>query len=128
MSRRVQVPPLALTMMIHSKVTDAIKTETDMLAVFAFAGKTDGAIEFSDEAKRVDAAFGKMITEIAVAEGFEAKKSTNLMVHTHGKIPSKRVLLVGLGKVSELTLSDWQNIAAQIGRIAKGVSAKRIAV
>ena len=115
-------------MMIHSKVTDAIKTETDMLAVFAFAGKTDGAIEFSDEAKRVDTALGGMLAEVALAEKFTAKKNTLLLIHTHGKIPAKRVLITGAGHLKALTVSDWQTITASVVRRAKAIAAAAFAL
>lgn len=101
-----------------AKPTDVIKTEADLLVVFAG----------SDEAKRVDGALGGMLMEVAAEENFEAKQGNLLLIHTHGKIPAKRVVLVGLGKSSELTVADIQTIGAKIGRKAKEASAKTLAI
>jgi len=105
-------------MKFQAKVTDVTKIEADLLAVFAG----------SEDAKKVDTAMGGMLSEVAGAEDFEAKPGNLLLIHTHGKIPAKRVLLVGLGKIPELTATDLQTIAAKIGRKAKEVAAKTIAV
>ncbi|MEK7119784.1 MAG: M17 family peptidase N-terminal domain-containing protein, partial [Patescibacteria group bacterium] len=105
-------------MKFQAKVTDVTKIEADLLAVFAA----------SEEAKKVDTAMGGMLTEVATAEDFEAKQGNLLLIHTHGKIPAKRVVLVGLGKIPELTVSDLQIIGAKIGRKAKEVVAKVVAI
>ena len=105
-------------MKFQAKLTDVTKIEADLLAVFA-AG---------EEAKKVDVAMGGMSSEVAGAEDFEAKQGNLLLIHTHGIIPAKRVVLVGLGKISELSVSDLQTIAAKIGRKAKEVAAKVVAI
>lgn len=105
-------------MKFQAKVTEITKVEADLLAVFAG----------SEEAKRVDGALGGLLTDVAEAEEFEAKQGNILLIHSHGKIPAKRVALVGLGKPSELTVADLQMIAAKIGRKAKEVAAKTIAI
>lgn len=105
-------------MKFQAKVTDVTKIEADMLVVFAG----------SEEAKKVDGALGGVLTEVVAAEDFEAKQGNLLLLHTHGNIPAKRVVLVGLGKISELTVADLHRIAAKIGRKAKEVSAKTLAI
>lgn len=105
-------------MKFQAKPTDVTKIESDMLVVFA-AG---------EEARKVDAALGGMLTEVATAEDFEAKSGNSLLIHSHDKIPAKRILFVGLGKPAELTIADLQTIAAKIGRKAKEVAAKTIAI
>ena len=105
-------------MKFYAKPTDVTKIEADLLAVFAG----------SEEARKVDGAMGGMLTEVAAAEDFEGKQGNLLLIHTHGKIPAKRVVLVGLGKISELSVSDLQTIAAKISRKAKEVAAKSLAI
>lgn len=97
-------------MKFRVKVTEVTKVEADLLAVFAG----------SEEAKKVDAALGGVLSEVAAAEEFEAKEGNILLVHTHGKIPAKRVAIVGGEKPLEA--------AAKIGRKAKEVAAKRLAI
>lgn len=105
-------------MKFQTKPTDATKIEADVLAVFAG----------SEDARKVNGALGGMLSEVAAAEDFEPKQGNLLLIHTHGKIPAKRVAIVGLGKISELTVADIQTIAAKIGRKAKEVSAKTLAI
>lgn len=97
-------------MKFQAKVTEVTNVEADLLAVFSG----------SEEEKKVDAALGGMLGEIAAAEAFEAKEGNILLIHTHGKIPAKRVALVGVEKPSEA--------AAKIGRKAKEVAASRLAI
>lgn len=99
-------------MNFQAKVTDVTKVEVDALAVFAG----------SEEAKKVDAAMGGLVSELAAAEHFEAKTGNTLLVHTHGKIPAKRVLLVGLAD------ENVRVAAATIGKEAVGVAAKTVAI
>ncbi|MEK7587620.1 MAG: leucyl aminopeptidase [Patescibacteria group bacterium] len=94
-------------MKFQAKVTDVTKIEADLLAVFAG----------SEEARKVDG-----------AEEFDGEQGDILFLHSHGNIPAKRVAIVGLGKISELTVSDLQTIAAKIGKKAKEVAAKTVAI
>jgi leucyl aminopeptidase len=105
-------------MKFHSKVTQSTKVEADLLAVFAG----------SEEAKKVDTALGGMLFQLARDEGFEESKENQFLLHTHGKIAAKRVLLVGLGKSDKPTPSHIQMVMASIGRKAREVGAKTLAV
>ncbi len=120
-------------MKFQAKPTDVTKIEADLVAVFssfakATQDKASGGFILSEEAKKVDAAMGGMVAEVAEAEDFEAKTGNTLLIHTHGRIPAKRVLLVGLGNVAEMAVADLQTAAATIGRKAVGVAAKTLAV
>lgn len=94
-------------MKFQAKVTDVTKIEADMLVVFAG----------SEDARKVDG-----------AEEFDGEQGDILLLHSHGNIPAKWVAIVGLGKISELTVSDLQTIAAKIGRKAKEIAAKTVAI
>lgn len=94
-------------MKFQAKVTDVTKIEADMLVVFAG----------SEEAKKVDG-----------AEEFDGEQGDILLLHSYGNIPAKRVAIVGLGKLTELTIADLQTIGAKIGRKAKEVAAKTVAI
>ncbi|MBI3577231.1 leucyl aminopeptidase [Candidatus Gottesmanbacteria bacterium] len=124
---RVRVPLLAL-MVIYAKAIEVTKVDADIVAVFVWSGKKEKEIVWSEEAKKVDVALGGILSEVATTEDFEAKQGATLLIHSHGKIPAKRILLVGLGNVSEMTMFDLQTIGATIGRVAKKVASKRVAV
>ena len=49
---------------------------------------------------------------------FEGKSNQTVLLHTHGKVPAKRILLVGMGKKSEVRLETL--------RQAMGAAAKRV--
>ena len=110
------------------KPTEVTKIEADLLAVFAVSGKDGKGFALTEEAGATDLALDGMLNEVARTEDFEAKTASTLLIHTHGKIPAKRVLLVGLGKTSEIKVADWQLSAAAIARAAKKVAAGKIAV
>lgn len=99
-----------------AKVTDSTKIETDLVVIFG------------SDADKIDRSLHGELTEIAKDEEFEAKLGNSILLYTHGKISPKRVLLVGLGESSKLTIDKWQTVAAQIGRRSRDVKAKRIAV
>jgi leucyl aminopeptidase len=102
-------------MKIIISTTSITQEKSDLLAVFP------------ENIQEIDKKLGGLLTEVIKEEAFEDKKGKTLLLHTHGKIPSKRVLLVGLGKKS-LDVSDWQTIGAAIARQAKASKCRSIAL
>lgn len=115
-------------MKFFAKPTDMTKIEADVLAVFAWQGKKPGEVELSDEAKKADAGLDGMLADVLTAEQFEAGLGKTFILHTHEKIPAKRVLVAGLGDLKALTMANWQTTLAGVGRSAKARAAKRVAV
>lgn len=114
-------------MKFQTKVTDPTKIEADLLAIFAWEGENNEII-LSESVKKVDRQLANLLTDIIANEQFEPKKNETILLHTHGKIPSSRVLLVGLGKLNEITMVDWQNAGAVIARNAKKIHAQNVAI
>jgi leucyl aminopeptidase len=56
-----------------------------------------------DTAARVDAAAGGAVAAVLKAESFSAKPGQVTHVHTNGRLPSRRVVVVGLGRRSDVT-------------------------
>lgn len=110
------------------KPTAVTKVEVDLLAVFAELDRDGKRFVFSQEAKLIDKALTGMLAEVSETEDFEAKSSQTLLIHSHGKVGARRILLVGLGKLADLTMIELQEAAAAIGRKAKAVAAKSIAL
>ena len=52
----------------------------------------------------IDKLLGGALRDLLQSKEFEGKASEILLYHTHGKVPAKRLLLVGLGKKKDLTL------------------------
>jgi len=95
----------------------------DALAVPVFAGGR----EVDGTAARVDRALGGMLSAVLGEEKFEAKPARTLVLHTHGKIPAKRVVAVGLGPREETSLETLRKAAAAVVRTAAGMHAGHVA-
>lgn len=76
----------------------------------------EGALR--DEAAAVDRALGGALRGLIKGGEFEGKANQTAVFHSQGKIPAKRVLLVGLGKKQEVRLDA--------ARQALGSAAKRV--
>ncbi|MBI3260946.1 leucyl aminopeptidase [Candidatus Berkelbacteria bacterium] len=110
-------------MKITVRTGDLTKTQTDLVIVNEFEGvkKPDGATG------AIDQALGGIISEVAKEEHFEGKEGESLLLHTHGKISAKRVLVIGLGKKEDFTLEGARRAAAHSVKKAKLLGAKRVA-
>lgn len=76
---------------------------------------------FEDEeveglAEQIDKVLNQEITKILKAKEFEGKPKQTSLLHTHGRIGIRRILLVGLGKREEFNL--------EVARIASGKAAQ----
>ena len=90
--------------------TYLMKITVEALNIAEFVGDTiivhlfEGAGDPSGATGAVDQALGGAISQ-AVADGqFKGKLNSTLVLHTLGKIPARRVVLVGLGKTGDFTI------------------------
>lgn len=91
----------------------ALQATVDLLAFTVFGDATKDAVF-----KAVDAAMGGVLAEVARSESFEGKANQSIIVHTHGRLPAKRVMVVGAGVRSELTNAAIRDVAATIAQAA----------
>ena len=70
------------------------------------------------DAAPIDKMLGGSLRDLLQSKEFEGKANENVLYHTHGKIPAKRLLLAGLGKRKDLTLDSF--------RQAMGHAVKRV--
>lgn len=74
----------------------------------------------------VDQALGGLITKL-IAEGeIKGKLNEVTLIHSMGKIAPARVVVAGLGKEKELTLSRIRGVSAEACRSLRKVGAKRV--
>jgi leucyl aminopeptidase len=64
----------------------------DAMAVGVF--QDDG---LQGPAVRLDEALGRLLSQTLAEEQFDAKPGSTLVLHTHGRIPAKRIIAAGLG-------------------------------
>ena len=89
--------------------TDITQLEVDGLIVNLFEGVEEpggatGAID-----KALDGALRQLITDKEI----KGKPNETALIHTLGKIPAKRVVVVGLGKAESLTLDRIRQSAGE---------------
>jgi leucyl aminopeptidase len=94
------------------------EAHVDLLAFTTFGDPSKDSIF-----KSVDSALGGVLIDVAKSESFDGKTGQSIVVHTHGRIPAKRVLVVGGGAKSEFTNPHIRDIAATVAQIANKVGA-----
>lgn len=101
-------------------VTEAV---ADALVVNLFKGekKPGGATA------AVDAALNGLLSRLIVEENFKGESGQTMLVHTHGKLPAKKIILVGLGEKKDFDLNSVRKAAASAAKKAEAVEAKKVA-
>ncbi|MCC6995494.1 MAG: leucyl aminopeptidase [Deltaproteobacteria bacterium] len=92
---------------------------------------TLGVFDDYREDRRVtdlDAALGGVLLRAADEEQFKAKKLSSFALHSHGKLPAARILLVGLGARKDFSAPDLRLVGARAARTAATTSARSVTV
>ena len=101
-------------MQVTVQVGQAETTSTEVLVLT----HCDGEALAKQNAALLDQALGGSLSKLVQSKEFEGKANEVLLYHTHGTVPAKRLVLVGLGKKSEVTIETI--------RQAMGSAAKRV--
>lgn len=97
-------------------------TPSDLLVIPVREGEVSALI------KTIDQKLDGFIADVLKDEEFTGKKGQTLIIHTHHKIPAKRIFIIGLGKEEEITLEKIRRASAIIIKQALAHKAKRIAI
>ena len=87
-------------MQIDAKVGRAEGEAAELLVLMHCEGESLSKPDTS----ALDKALGGSLRDLLQSREFEGRVGEVLVYHTHGKVPAKRILLVGLGKKRQLTL------------------------
>lgn len=79
-------------------------------------------------AAKIDRALGGALTAVLAEEKFEAKPGHTLLLHTHGRIPAKRIIVAGLGPKSSFSLEHLRQATAAVVRRAAQSHASHVAL
>ena len=77
--------------------------------------------------KGADQALGGVLADVARSESFDGKANQTITVHTHGRMPARRIVVVGAGARSELTNASMRDVAAIVAQAANKAGAGSVA-
>jgi len=106
---------------ITSSHEPALSARVDLLAVTALGDPTKDAVF-----KSIDHALGGALADVAKSESFDGKTGQQLSLYTHGKLPAKRVLVVGGGPRNDFTNPHIRDVTATIAQVANKVGAASV--
>src|SRR5689334_3326446 len=97
------------------------EAQVDLLAFTTFGDPSKDSFF-----KSVDSALDGVLADVAKSESFEGKTGQSITVHTHGRIPAKRILVVGAGAKGEFQNPHIRDIAATVANVANKASAATV--
>ena len=110
-------------MELRLTVGDILQAEADCLVVNLFQGVKEPA----GAAGAVDRAMGGAITAL-IADGDVTGKAGELtLVHTQGKIQTKRVVVAGLGAQEKISTDALRNLGGEVARFVRRKGYSRVA-
>ncbi|HEU0030960.1 MAG TPA: leucyl aminopeptidase [Kofleriaceae bacterium] len=99
----------------------ALQATVDLLAFTVFGDPSKDALF-----KSVDSALAGVLADVARSESFEGKANQSIVVHTHGRIPARRVMVVGAGAKGEFKNPSMRDVAASVAQTANRVGAASV--
>jgi leucyl aminopeptidase len=75
-----------------------------------------------------DKMLGGALQDLIRSKEFEGKANEVLLYHTHGRVPAKRLVLVGLGKKKDVTLDSLRQALGHAAKRVRQAKAKTFAV
>jgi len=100
----------------------ALQSQVDILALTTFGDPSKDAVF-----KSADQALGGHLGEVAKHESFDGKVGQVLAMYTHGKLPAKRVVVVGAGSRNDFSIPNLRDITAAVAQTANRVGAASVA-
>src|ERR671910_338250 len=108
-----------MSVQVTFEIGDPSTVTTDAVVVPVVA---EGDVAtWSPLAKALDEALSRELTSLAADARFRGKTGTTLLVPTLGRIPSRRIILAGLGqadRIGEATVARMAGAAVRAGRDA----------
>ena len=103
-------------------IENIITTSADVLVINIYENS-----ELSETALTVDKKLDGWLTNSMKNHQFTGKANSTLTIPTFGKLPVKIIVLIGLGKKSDLKNDDIRKASANIIKTAKDLKMKSIA-
>jgi leucyl aminopeptidase len=108
---------------VRAVVGDITTTEADAIVVNLFEGVTSPAGGTGAVDQALDGAISNLVTD----GEFKGKEGEVIRVHTFGKLPTKRVVVVGLGKQDKFDAHAARSASAAAARFLRRIGAHKAA-
>jgi len=113
-----------MSVQVTFEIGDPTKAEADALVVPVSSGN---ASAWPPLAQQLDEALSGELSALAADARFSGKSASTLVVPTLGRLPSRRVILAGLGKVESNGEATVTRMAGAAVRAARDAGARQIA-
>ncbi len=111
-------------MRVSVQVRKPVEARADVLVL----GRHADEARPGPESAAVDARLGGLLSRVLAAEKFEGKPGQVSSVHTNGKLPAARVMVVGLGARRGASAEAVRHAAATAARRARDLGAATVAM
>ncbi len=110
------------------KVTVSTRSLTDTGGDVLVVERYLGAPGLTAEGRRVDRALGGLLHRALDEERFESRPGDTAHLHTAGRLPAKRIVVVGMGPREETTAETIRRAASAALRRARDLGARTVVV
>src|SRR5882672_10268814 len=100
----------------------AWQAHADVVAFTTFGDPTKDLVF-----KSADQVLGGALADVASSESFEGKTGQSITLYTAGKIPAKRVVVIGGGPRGDFSNAHLRDVTAVIAQIANKTQASSVA-
>ncbi len=100
----------------------------EIMADAIVIGIYEGTKSLNDNLKSMDLQLDGIITEMISSEAFKGKEGETLVIYSLGRIPAKKIMLLGLGKETDLKEDTIRRLTAKVVREAEAMKAKVVAM
>src|SRR3990167_4331523 len=107
---------------INSTVGSIEKTSTESLAIPIL----DGKIEKNSSLDQIDKRLSRLISETLKKEEFKGKVGEIKVFHTHYKLKSRYLFIVGFGETKKFDLENLRKASARLYQAANGLKLKSL--
>jgi leucyl aminopeptidase len=94
--------------------------KTEALLLYHFKGEKT----LLNKTERIDRATGGLVREVLRSGDFKGELYQTSLIYTRGVSPSRRILLVGLGKKKEFDLNRWRGVGAKGSQALRDLGVK----
>lgn len=110
-------------MQISVKLAELSKEQTDATILPCFQDEEAKGLIAS-----LDRAFNGYLARAIKEENFKGELGKTFIFHTHGKVPAKRLIIVGLGEREKVDVEALRRASAAALKAAKAIKAQKLAL